>query len=179
MISAANALDLPVEPSIAVLDRPSSYPSRSMSRVPLHPDLTELPRWLARLYNECTIWQGALDDQGYPRARPRQQASGRKTSVYVHRRLYESRWGLLAAGERVYRLCGSRRCINPYHLTTQPSKTRRRRLASARLNAPKVRAIRQAWASPIRPTQAVLAAEHGVSRSAVSLVVRGLTWRHV
>ncbi len=42
-----------------------------------------------------------------------------------------------------------------------------------------VREIRLAWAGSPRPPQAVLAETYGVSRSAISLVVRGVTWTDV
>ena len=49
----------------------------------------------------------------------------------------------------------------------------------AKLNARRVREIREAWAATPRPTQAELAQRYGMSRSAISLVVRGVTWPDV
>ena len=114
------------------------------------------------------------DRNGYPRLRWGTE------SYYAHRVAFEF-WRPLEAGERVYRTCGNRMCTNVYHLTTERPKKRRkrRRPASAKLNRPKVRAIREAWAASPRPTQAALARQHKVSRSAISLVVRGVTWPDV
>ena len=134
----------------------------------LHPDV-------ARYVAECREWRGAYDAQGYPRT------TVRGKSVYVHRRLYEETRGRLAPGQRVYRACRNRRCINVHHLTTEKParKGKRKPPASAKLTPAKVRAIRARWASPNRPTQAALAARYHVSPSTIGLVVRRRTWAWV
>lgn len=142
-----------------------------MPRVSPHPALADVPRWLRTMYNRCQPWNGTVDANGYPRAK----------SVYAHRAAYERLWGRLEPGERVYRRCGDRTCVNPFHLTTDksesPQRQRRRvRARSTKLSWAKAEAIRVAWARPDRPTQQELADEYGVSRSAISLVVRGVTW---
>jgi len=131
-----------------------------------------MPAWLARKYNECKLWSGTIDPRGYPRTKQDGQ------SVYAHRIAFESHWRPLRAGERVYRKCGERTCVNGYHLTTEPPKPSRRRVPStAKLTARKARNIRKHWAKTDRPTQRELARKYKVSRSAISLVVRGITWR--
>ena len=65
-------------------------------------------------------------------------------------------------------------------VTTKPPRVgKRRRPGTAKLTVRRVRLIREAWAATPRPTQAALAETYGVSRSAVSLVVRGVTWTDV
>lgn len=144
-----------------------------MPRPAPHPALQDLPRDLHQHLNECKPWRGAIDAQGYPR----QKVLGQ--SVYIHRRVYEEFWGRLEPGERVYRTCGRRECVNGYHVTTEQPERKRWRPGTTKLSVQQVRAIRKAWAQPGRPTQAELAAKYGVSRSCISLVVRGMTWPHV
>ena len=144
-----------------------------MPRVPLHPDLSHAPKRYASHLNRCERWQGALDQRGYPRTKQ----EGR--SAYAHRVAFERHSRPLQAGERVYRRCGDRACVNPYHLTTERPKTKRQRKrpSSAKLTPKTAAAVRRRWRSTARPTQRELAKEYGVSRSAISLVVRGITWR--
>lgn len=143
-----------------------------MPKRPLHPDLQRAPRDIARLMDQCQLWQGTVDANGYPRT------SWGRRSFYAHRVAFESFWRSLKPGERVYRTCGERLCTNVFHLTTEdPQKSRRRRRpGTAKLTARRVRAIRSAWGGSDRPTQRALADKYGISRSAVSLVVRGITW---
>lgn len=130
-----------------------------------------------RLFNRCVLLRRSLDAEGYPR----RWKDGRLR--YAHRLAFEEHWHPLEEGERVYRWCGNRNCVNRWHLVTEPpARTAAvRRRGSTRLTKPKVRAIRAAWALPEaeRPTQQELADEHRVSRSCISLVVRGVTWTDV
>ncbi len=134
-----------------------------------------LPRDVLRAADACKVWQGTYDSNGYPRFKSRGQ------SRYVARAVYEDFHGRLEPGEKVYRVCGDRRCVNALHLvTTKPGpKGKRRRPGTAKLTARRVREIRLAWAGSPRPTQVALAEKYGVSRSAVSLVVRGVTWTDI
>ena len=144
--------------------------------MPISPYLVyPLPRDVLRAADACKVWDGTYNSNGYPRYK----SGGR--SWYVHRAVYEDFHGRLQPGEKVYRVCGDRRCINAMHLvTTKPAATgKRRRPGTAKLNPRKVRLIREAWAAPDRPSQAALAERYGVSRSAISLVVRGVTWTNV
>ena len=120
----------------------------------------------------CVLWDGPVDRAGYPRTKVRgddgvwRSASAPRVEVeHVHRPLRE--------GERVYRTCGDRLCINDRHLTTEPQG---RPPSTAKLTARKAENVRRLWASDPRPTQGALARRYGVSRSAISLVVRGKTW---
>ena len=134
-----------------------------------------LPRDILRAADACKVWEGTYDSNGYPRYK----SAGR--SWYVHRAVYEDFHGRLQPGEKVYRVCGDRRCVNAMHIvTTKPApKGKRRRPGTAKLTARRVRAIREAWAGADRPSQAALARQYKVSRSAISLVVRGVTWPDV
>ena len=146
-----------------------------MARVRPHPSLAAVPRWLRIQYNQCRPWTGGHDANGYPRTKT---ADGK--SAYPHRLAYEQQWGRLQPGERVYRRCGDRSCVNPFHLTTNkaeaPPPKRPRRHAGAKLSRRAVNRIRALWSRSDRPTQRELARRYGVSRSAISLVVRGVTW---
>ena len=153
--------------------RASAHDSAAM---PISPYFVyPLPHDVLRAADACKIWDGTYDSNGYPRYK----SGGR--SWYVHRAVYEDFHGRLEPGEKVYRVCGDKRCINAMHLvTTKPAtKGKRRRPGTAKLTARRVRAIRTAWAGPDRPSQAALARQHKVSRSAISLVVRGVTWTDV
>lgn len=125
--------------------------------------------------HECALWEGYVDAQGYPRRR----VAGR--TVYAHRHEWERWHGELKPGQRVYRVCGQRDCVAIRHMTLERPSPRRKpkRPASAKLSPKKVRAIRAAWREPDRPTQRELAKKYRVSRSAISLVLRGETWRDV
>jgi hypothetical protein len=93
---------------------------------------------------------------------------------------YETFRGKLKPGERVYRRCGNRACVNYFHLTTErPERAKRRRPGTTKLTRTKVRNIRKAWARADRPTQQELADKYEVDRSTISLVVRRKTWADV
>lgn len=123
----------------------------------------------------------SLDAQGYPR----EKVNGK--SRYAHRVAFEFFWRKLEPGERVYRTCRNKACLNYFHLTTEKpepagaTKRRQHRPGTTKLTKRKVRNIRKAWALPRaeRPTQTTLAKKYGVSRSCISLVVRHITWPDV
>ncbi len=144
-----------------------------MARPPLHPDLEHLPPKEQRRRNECVLWRGPVDRLGYGRDKVRCD-DGVWRSRYVHRLDYELVYGPLADGERVYRTCGEKLCLNQFHMTTDSGG---RPPSRAKLTARKAQNIRDLWASEDRPTQAEIARRYGVSRSAISLVVNGVTWR--
>ena len=122
--------------------------------------------------NDCVRWTGPVDRLGYPRTKVR-DPDGVWRSAYVHRVEFEFLVRPLRDGERVYRTCGDRLCINVDHMTTEPQG---RPPATAKLTARKAETARRLWASEDRSTQAALARRYGVSRSAISLVARGLGW---
>lgn len=152
-----------------------------MPRHPLHPALQHCSRSVRRLLDACTLWRGTVDAQGYPR----QKVKG--VSKYAHRVLFELVYRKLRPGERVYRTCRNQRCVNALHLTTErpepvgAARGERRRPGTAKLTPCRVRNVRAAWAlaQGERPTQQELAKKYGVSRSCISLIVRGVTWSDV
>lgn len=105
----------------------------------------------------------------------------RGKSRYAHRVAFEFFWRKLEPGERVYRTCGRRDCVNYLHLTAEKPerKGKRQRPGTTKLTPAKVRNVRRAYAEPGGPTQAELARKYGVSRSCISCVVRGVTWPDV
>jgi len=126
--------------------------------MPISPYLVhKIPRDVLRVVDACRVWEGTYDSNGYPRYKSRGQ------SRYVHRAVYEDFHGRLQPGEKVYRVCGDRRCVNALHLvTTRPApKGKRRRPGTAKLTARKVREIRAAWGGSPRTTQAALAETYG------------------
>ena len=143
-----------------------------MPSPPVHPDLQHLPPKERRRLNQCVLWRGPVDRLGYGRTKVRCD-DGVWRSRYVHRLEYEHHHGPLAEGERVYRTCGEKLCLNRFHLTTD---SKGRPPTTAKLTARKVRNIRALWACPDRPTQAEIAQRYGVTRSTISLVVNGKTW---
>lgn len=156
----------------------SDKPSPFMPRPPVHPALENASRSARRELNRCKPQRRALDALGYPRVK----VNGR--SKYAHRVAFEFFWRKLEPGERVYRTCGDRRCLNYFHLTTekpQPTAKKRHRPGTAKLTPRRVRNIRKKWTLPEaeRPTQAELARRYSVSRSCVSLIVRNITWRDI
>ena len=160
----------PAEPACVSQFRPSTTVDTAASgRAPTR---NRPPPTLPPCPDDCVRWRGPVDRLGYPRTKVL-GPDGTRRSAYAHRVEYEFAVRPLRPGERVYRTCGDRLCINVDHMTTEPQG---RPPATARLTARKAENVRRLWASDPRPTQGALARRYGVSRSAISLVVRGKTW---
>lgn len=114
----------------------------------------------------CWNWCLGLNTSGYAQTRH----DGRL--VLVHRRNYEEKYGPIPAGMVPDHLCRNRRCVNPDHLEIVTPLENHRRGASPKLTPDQVAEIR-ASSEPHR----VLAKRYGISRSAVSLVKEGKTYR--
>lgn len=144
----------------------------------------------------CWEWQGAVTSMGYG------NVSWSGKFVLAHRLAYYIEYGgiTLETGFRtpgvakqyqqfVLHKCDNRRCCNPQHLflgsmsdnmldayikcrKKQPQSTH----ANAKLSPQDIHAIRDAYAAG-EAVQATLAKKHGVSQTAISLVVRGETYR--
>jgi len=84
----------------------------------------------------CWIWQGHVNNGGYP-----QTKIGRK-SHRAHRVFYEHFVGAIPEGMTLDHLCGNRKCVNPAHLepTTIRDNTMRSNSISA-INARKTHCI--------------------------------------
>lgn len=145
---------------------PESVARKFWSRV----DSTSTP-------DRCWPWTGSLN------------AAGRGRFTYGGQTRYAYVWALVLSGtpvepgHPVRHLCGNPTCCRPSHLSAEGGQrannldtVRHGRHRSAKLNARKARRIRERWAAPDRPAQRDLAAEYGVTPSAISAVVTGKTW---
>ena len=136
--------------------------------------------------NGCWVWKVANSRKGYGFL----QAGGR--SWPAHRISFElAHERRISAGMVIMHTCDNPPCVNPDHLregTAQDnyadmvSKGRQRgpkgeQHGSAKLVAGDVRAIREMYGHGT--TQTHLAAMFGVTQSAISLITRDLTWRHL
>ena len=125
----------------------------------------------------CWPWTGALNREG----RGRFTAGGLTRYSYVWALVFE---GVeVAPGQPVRHLCGRPACVRPSHLDAEGGQRSNNldtvdhgRNRSAKLDARRVRQIRERWAAPDRPSQRELAHRFGVSPSAISEAVRGKSW---
>lgn len=130
----------------------------------------------------CWMWEGAVK-AGYGRV----ETDGR--SVPAHRFSWELAGHRIEPGLVLRHTCDRRRCVNPAHLLpgTKQDNTndmvRRGRqvkgsnLPQSRLCATKIREARRLRRSG--RTVALLARMFGVSLSAMSVALRGITWSQV
>lgn len=116
----------------------------------------------------CLIWQGALTDDGYGRAR----IGGRKKRL-THVLMWEYVNGPVPAGLELDHLCRVRACGEPAHLEPVTTAVNARRGANAKLTEDQVLAIR---ATP-NMTNLALAQRYGVSKSLISHIRTGRNWK--
>jgi hypothetical protein len=81
-------------------------------------------RCYTQLYNGCWLWDGAVNNKGYPKFCLRNGVN-----VYAHRFAYEHAVGPIPPGLELDHLCNTPRCVNPEHLepVTKAENLRRRR----------------------------------------------------
>ena len=146
----------------------------------------------------CWLWTGERNARGYGRFYPRWKAQ-----YYAHRYSWELHNGPIPDGLYVCHRCDNPSCVRPDHLFLGTQRTNiqdalaKGRLARtvdfcenngarmrgsgnpmATLSEADVRAIRERYkAGGI--TQSQLAAEYGVSRPHISIVVRRIVWGHL
>jgi hypothetical protein len=65
---------------------------------------------------ECWLWRGSLDDDGYPHA-----IQGRK-HVRVHVYMYEKHVGPIPPGHILHHNCEVKRCVNYHHTEPKTAK---------------------------------------------------------
>jgi len=124
----------------------------------------------------CWPWTGKLTVEGRGRF-----TAGKKTA-YAYRVAWQEAHGEIKDSAIVRHLCGNPACCRPEHLAAGDQRQNNLdtvahgRHRAAKLDGAAARQIRERSASPDRPSQRSLAAEFGVSVSAVSAVVRGRTW---
>jgi hypothetical protein len=121
---------------------------------------------------ECWIWEGSFTPGGYGIMA---EGLSRRHVVMAHRWVYEQFVGPIPAGHELDHLCRNRACVNPAHLEPVVSAENVRRSRVAKLTpAQVVRILERRRAGAL---QREIAAEFGISRPAVSLIVNGHTWR--
>ncbi len=131
----------------------------------------------------CWEWQGARSDTGYGCF-----YDGR--AYHAHRYSWMQERGQIPLGILVLHTCDNRACVNPAHLFLGTHLDNSRDMVDkGRQVAPRPAgeshgeskltdsAVREIRSSPL--TGRALAAQFGVSESAVSLVRRGKSWTHV
>lgn len=156
------------------------------------------PRFIDRFWSKvdkaggadgCWLWTAATV-QGYGRMNTSKDGAWKAHDA--HRIAYTLTHGAIEAGLCVLHECDNRKCCNPAHLRagTNADNVRDRerkgrgnqvkgeRVAGAKLNEEKVREIKRRGLKRGH-SQAEIAAAFGVSRTTVSLILRGETWRHV
>lgn len=139
----------------------------------------------------CWIFLGTVDSEGYGRL----GSGGRHGKVVrAHRASYELHHGAIPPGMVVLHACDVTGCCNPDHLrlgsqddNMKDMVNKKRGVAPhhrgeangrSRLSPAQVADIRARYATGAE-TQQCLAAAYGMSRSAISSLVRGASWGHI
>lgn len=127
----------------------------------------------------CWEWQGALTGRGYG------TVTIQGTQYSTHRLMYSLFKGPIPRGKMVLHACDNPKCCNPLHLhlgTHQDNMDEahaRNRFSKgpthhkAKLTQEQVDHIRTTVPGGPRGTAAALAREYGVSRTAISLILKG------
>jgi hypothetical protein len=133
--------------------------------------------------DECWPWTAGRNHQGYGRMRVFYRA------IAAHRLAFMVSTGSDPGDLAVLHTCDNPPCCNPAHLflgtladnnrdrAAKGRSCRGEEQKDAKLTADAVRAIRARSRAGEQGKD--LAADFGVSRSAISLILRGRTWRHV
>lgn len=134
--------------------------------------------------DECWPWKARLGEHGYGQFKAEDRA------VRAHRVAWKLTYGPIPLGLHVLHKCDNRACCNPAHLflgtQLENIADRHRKGRDAHVSRPGMlnhrarltdEAVRQIRAER-RPLK-VIAADHGVSQSLVSMVRNGKRWNHV
>ena len=115
----------------------------------------------------CWEWQRAINSGGYG-----QKWHGGRVRT-AHRLYYEMYVGPIPEGKSLDHLCRNRKCVNPDHLEPVTNAENCRRGARATLSRATRDFIRNQRG---KTTQTKLAAQLGISQTAVSQIQRGARW---
>ena len=131
--------------------------------------------------DECWEWQATKERVGYGQIKSMGQM------LMAHRVAFELTVGEIPDGMKVCHKCDNRGCVNPSHLFlgTQSDNmkdcAKKGRLNSqngnhprAKLSPDQVLAIRRD-----KRVQREIAADYGVSISAIGLIIMGRNWKHI
>lgn len=151
------------------------------------PDLwTRFDRnWQPEPNSGCWLWDGSTEALGYG------VITGNKVAWKAHRLSYTLHCGPIPAGMHVCHRCDTRACVNPAHLflgthaenmADRERKGRNKppkgeKSGNAKMTDAQVRDVVARLASGERQGSIVKAM--GVSPSAISLIFKGKTWRHI
>lgn len=120
----------------------------------------------------CWVWQLHINESGYG-VRSWPGKPGRMG--LAHRWYYEQRYGPILANLVPDHLCRVRACVNPEHLEAVTLGENNRRGAATKLTIDSVMEIRLAIQRGA--TQRALAAQYGVSQTAIGYISIGRNWR--
>lgn len=136
-------------------------------------------------YDDCWLWIGGVDKDGYGRHRP---GEGLKY-MRAHRYSWKLFRGTIPLGMCVLHKCDQRTCVNPDHLFLGSNRNNiddmmvknRQRVGTsiehAKLNDKQVKEIRSY--PPGFMSNASLGRQYGVGRNAIRKVRNGETWKHI
>lgn len=133
---------------------------------------------------ECWVWRGATQPNGYGSFRP-----SAKVHVRSHRFAFEEAGGSIPCGAVVLHICDNPPCCNPAHLRVGTQKDNVRDcIKKGRFRPGKLRvkaklnpdAVREILAAPTGyGTGEALAKKFGVTSAAISAVRSRKNWKHV
>lgn len=137
---------------------------------------------------DCWIWIGACNSKGYGNVHNPTDENGRRISL-AHRLSYEFTFGSIPDGMMVCHICDNPPCVNPTHLFLgtaadnfqdmrqkgrwQPAKGED--VGTSKLTEDQVAEIRSRYVFR-KTTIPMLAIEYGVSKSAISRLLRRQSW---
>jgi hypothetical protein len=131
----------------------------------------------------CLIWEGNINNWGYPRA----WEDG--ITLAIHREMYKLCNGPIPTGLVVMHTCDNTKCIQPEHLKlgtqqdNQTDKILKQRQARgdqhgrSTLTATQVVTIRKEYKSGM--SLCALAKQHNVTKSTIHTIVKYKTWQHL
>ncbi|MDO3559426.1 HNH endonuclease [Ralstonia pseudosolanacearum] len=133
----------------------------------------------------CVEHQGRRDKDGYGLRRNH----NKRRQGYAHRLAYEEHHNVKLTSDQIVRhACDNRACVNVKHLSLgthadnirdkveRGRQARGSKQATAKLSEADIPEIREALSYGV--TCAEIARSYRVSRTAISLIKRGLAWRH-